>query len=61
MSLPIQKSAAKNFAAADSEIGSHLCRCRQPKIVSLPIQKSAPKNFSATDLEIGSKTASLPI
>jgi hypothetical protein len=58
MSLPIQKSTVKNFFTADSEIGSHLCRCRQPKIMSLSIQKSAAKNFSVADLEIDSMVES---
>jgi len=48
VALPIQRWAAKNFAAADSEIGSqklHRCRFKnqQPKTVSLPIKKSAAR------------------
>jgi hypothetical protein len=42
--LPIQKSTVKNFAAADSEIGS--------QTVALPIQKSVAKNCAAIDSEI---------
>ena len=49
MPLAIQKSAAKNYVAADSEIGSQkLCR----KTMSLPIQKSAAKNRVTTDSKI---------
>ena len=46
MSLPIQKSVAKNFVVADSKISS--------KTALLSIQKSIAKNCIATDLEIGS-------
>jgi hypothetical protein len=45
--LPIQKSTAKSFVAADFEIGS--------KTVSLPIQKSAASNCTAADSEIDSQ------
>jgi len=46
VSLPIQKSVAKNFIVADSKISS--------KTALLSIQKSIAKNCIATDLEIGS-------
>jgi ABC-type cobalt transport system substrate-binding protein len=50
--LPIQKSAAKSFAGADSEINS--------KIASLTNHKSTAQSFFDADSEISSKTASLP-
>jgi len=53
VSLPIYKSAVKNFVAVDSEIDS--------QIVSLPIHKSVLKNYNLADSEIGSQTVSLPI
>jgi len=46
VSLPNQKSAAKNYDAANSEIGS--------QTAALPIQKSAARNCVAADSEIGS-------
>jgi hypothetical protein len=47
VSLPIQKSAAKNFVATDSKIGS--------KTATLPMQRSTTKNYAATDPEIDSQ------
>jgi hypothetical protein len=46
VSLPIQKSALKNFTDADSEISS--------RTMSLQIQKLAMKNCVVADSEIGS-------
>jgi len=46
VSLPIQKSVAKNFIVADSKISS--------KTTLLPIQKSIAKNCVTADSEIGS-------
>jgi hypothetical protein len=46
VSLPNQKSAAKNYGAANSEIGS--------QTAALPIQKLAARNCVAADSEIGS-------
>jgi len=53
VSLPIYKSAVKNYVAVDSEIDS--------QTVSLPIHKSVLKNYNPADSEIGSQTVSLPI
>jgi hypothetical protein len=47
VSLLIQKSSAKSFAAATSEISS--------KTVSMPIQKSAASNCTTTVSEIDSQ------
>jgi hypothetical protein len=47
VSLLIQKSSAKSFVAATSEIGS--------KTVSMPIQKSAASNCTTTVSEIDSQ------
>jgi hypothetical protein len=46
VSLPNQKSAAKNYGAANSEIGN--------QTAALPIQKLAARNCVAADSEIGS-------
>jgi hypothetical protein len=45
MSLPIQKSTAKNFVATDSEISS--------KTATLPMQRWTTKKCAAVDAEIG--------
>jgi hypothetical protein len=53
--MPIEKSAAKNFVAADSEFGSKNCVTADSEMGSqtmpLPVQKSTVKNYAAAGSE----------